>query len=157
MPRVEVTRAVRAPADTVYRICRDPAAFPRFMPNVVSVTVREAGEGWAVTEWVTRLQGRTFRWTERDEYDDAARRIAYRQLSGDLKQFEGEWRIVPEGATTRVTFVCEFEFGIPVIAALLNPVAALALRSNAEDMLAAIEREAAAPGSQDPQDPGAGR
>lgn len=143
MPRVEVTREVQAPADVVYRICRDPESFPRFMSNVVSVTTREQGEGWAVTEWVTRLQGRTFRWTERDEYDDARRRITYRQVSGDLKKFEGEWVIEPDGAATRVRFVCEFEFGIPVIAALLNPVATLALRSNAEEMLAAIEREAA--------------
>lgn len=143
MPRVEVTRTVQAPADTVYRLCRDPESFPRFMSNVVSVTTRERGDGWAVTEWVTRLQGRTFRWTERDEYDDARRHITYRQTAGDLKRFEGEWLIAPEGeAASRVTFVCEFEFGIPVVAALLNPVACLALRSNAEEMLAAIEAEA---------------
>lgn len=146
MPRVEVTKRVEAPIDTVYRLCRTPESFPKFMSNVLSVTVREEGGNWNVTEWVTKLQGRTFRWTERDEYDDANHHIAYRQLSGDLKTFEGEWILTPENGATNVTFTCEFEFGIPVIAALLNPVASLALRQNAEEMLAAIEREATAAG-----------
>lgn len=142
VPRVEVSKLVQAPVEQVYRICRDLPSFPKFMPNVVSVTVKEAGDNWTVTEWVTRLQGRTIRWTERDEFDDVTPRISYNQVSGDLKTFRGEWHFAPEGSGTRVTMTCEFEFGIPVIAALLNPVAVMALRSNIEDMLNAIDRQA---------------
>lgn len=148
MPRVEVTRVVGAPIDQVYRVCKDSESFPRFMPSVISVTTVEQGDGWALMAWVTKLQGRTFRWTERDEYDDSGRHITYKQVSGDLKQFEGEWLLGEEGGATRVTLTCEFDFGIPVISALLNPVATLAIRSNVEGMLEGIQREAggASPG-----------
>lgn len=143
MPRVEVTRLVQAPIDAVYRICKDSDSYPRFMPNVISITALERGDNWALTAWVTKLQGRTFRWTERDEFDDDACHITYRQISGDLKKFEGEWLLAEENVATSVTLTCEFEFGIPVIAALLNPVATLAIRSNVEGMLDAIQKEAA--------------
>lgn len=142
MPHVEVTRLVAAPIDTVYALCKDLPSFPKFMPNVERVDVLESGPGYSVTHWVAKLQGRTFRWTERDEHDDARRHMSYRQVSGDLKKFEGEWRFAEEDGKTRVTMTCDFEFGIPVLAALLNPVAALAIRNNIEGMLEAIEREA---------------
>ncbi len=146
MPYVEVTRTVRVPRRRVWEVASDFASFPRFMPDVESLTILERGEGWEVSEWVARLQGRTIRWCERADFDPAAYRIRYRQTQGDLKKFEGEWRFDPAGADgeeTLFTLTCEFEFGIPVLAALLNPVAARAIRSNLESMMEAIEREAA--------------
>lgn len=144
MPFVEVKRLVQVPRQRLWRVAADFTSFPRFMPDVERITILERGNGWEVSEWVTRLQGRVIRWKERADFDPVAFRIRYRQTEGDLKKFEGEWRFDEDEGGTLFTLTCDFEFGIPVLAALLNPVAARAIRANLEAMMDAIEREAQA-------------
>jgi len=141
VPRVDVENVVDAPKARVYDVVRDMERFAQFMPDVESVAVVERGDGYTVTEWKVRVRGARLRWTERDEF--LPDRITYRQVKGDFKQFEGEWRFDAESpAATRVTLVTVFEFGLPMLAALLNPVAAAILRENARSMLASVTREA---------------
>jgi coenzyme Q-binding protein COQ10 len=140
MPRVEVERVVPAPPDRVYAVLSDMERFPQFMKSVESLTVRERGDGYTVTEWVARLQGARFRWVERDEFYPG--RIVYNQIEGDLRVFRGEWRVEPAEGGTRVVLVTEFEFGMPMLSQLLNPLARMAVRENAEAMLAAIAEHA---------------
>lgn len=142
MPFVEVTRLVGAPRDAVWNIASDFPSFPKFMPDVESLRVVERGDGWEVSEWVARLQGRKIRWAERADFDRVNYRICYKQTAGDLKKFEGEWRFdEADGQRTLFTLTCDFDFGIPVVAALLNPVAARAIRANLEQMMESIERQ----------------
>jgi coenzyme Q-binding protein COQ10 len=137
MPRVEVVQVVPARPEHVYAMLQDMERFPQYMSAMESLRVLERGEGYTVTEWVARLQGARFRWIERDEFSPG--RIDYRQLHGDLRKFEGYWTVVEEPAGgTQVTLVTDFEFGMPMLSALLNPVARVALRENARAMLAAI-------------------
>ncbi|MDA8193327.1 MAG: aromatase/cyclase [Thermaerobacter sp.] len=143
MPKVEVSEEVAVAADSMYQVLCDFTRFPDFMKNVDSVTLREKGDGYAVSEWVTRLQGARFQWTERDEFFPADRRITYRQLQGDLKTFQGYWQLEETARGTRVTLVTEFEFGIPMLAALLNPVAKIAIRENAREMVRSLATAAA--------------
>ena len=137
MPRVSVETLVHASQDRVYAALSDMERFPEFMADLQAVVVLERGEGYTVTAWTAKLRGVTFRWTERDQFLPG--RIVYQQVSGDLKKFEGEWRLedVSPGVV-RVVLVTEFEFGVPMLAALLNPVGALILRDNARSMLAAL-------------------
>ncbi len=135
MPKVEVSKVVAAPVEAVFSVLSDLTVCPRFMPNVRSVERLEKGEGWDVTAWVAEMQGRVFKWQERDEYDPANRRVTFRQVKGDLKRFEGEWRCEPAEGGTRVTHAVEFDIGIPALAPLLHPVAALFYRRNIEQML----------------------
>ena len=138
MPVVEVRHVVAAPIDEVYAVVSDQESYPKFMKTMESVKVLERGDGYTLTEWIARLQGVRFRWVEKDVYHPANHRIDYDQTEGDPKVFRGYWALteVPEG--TEVLFVTEFEFGIPMLAALLNPVAKVALRSNSVAMLEAI-------------------
>lgn len=135
MPRVEVSKVVPAPADTVFAVLCDLTVCPQFMPNVKSVERLESGEGWDVTAWVAEMQGRLFKWSERDEYDAANRRVVFRQVKGDLKRFEGEWLCEEVPGGTRVTHIVEFEIGIPALAPLLHPVAKVFYQKNVEQML----------------------
>jgi coenzyme Q-binding protein COQ10 len=138
MPVVEVKHVVKAPIDVVYEVVADQEAYPQFMKTLESIRVLERGEGYTLTEWIARLQGARFRWVEKDLYYPDEHRITYEQTEGDLKVFRGYWALteIPEG--TAVVLVTEFEFGIPMLAAMLNPVAKMALRSNSRDMLEAI-------------------
>ena len=67
--------------------------------------------------------------------------ISYQQIDGDLKKFAGKWILtpIPEGAEVKLTV--DFEFGIPMIAGLLNPILKNKVRLNSENMLKAIKAQ----------------
>ena len=139
MPSVEVTEKMRGDRAYVFDLISDMESYPRFMPSLNSVHVLERGEGWSVTKWDTSINGMKFRWQERDDFDRVNFRIKYQQVAGDLKRFEGEW-IVEEGAgEVSVTLRVDFDFGVPMLSSLLNPVASLKLRQNSAMMLQAIK------------------
>ncbi|MDA8346111.1 MAG: SRPBCC family protein [Thermaerobacter sp.] len=141
MPYVEVTRVVKAKPSAVFAALSDMEAFPRFMENVNEVKVLKRDGNTTESSWHVTLQGAPFRWVEADVFLPDEGRITYRQLSGDLRKFEGEWRVVPAEEGTSVTLTTDFEFGMPMIAGLLNPVAKLILRRNAEQMLEALQAD----------------
>ncbi|MBI2873457.1 MAG: aromatase/cyclase [Firmicutes bacterium] len=138
MPYVEVSTLMKGDPDRIYATVRDMESYPKFMKDVVSVRITDSGEGWTVTDWLTSIDGRKIKWTERDEFNDGERVIQYRLLSGDLKKFEGFWRIEPEGETVRVTLTVDFEFGVPMLAPLLHPILKKKVKENSEAMLEAI-------------------
>lgn len=130
---------IRGDKHVIYGLASDMESYPQFMDGVDRVTVLERGDHQQITQWEARLQGKPFRWIERDVFDDAKPGITYQQTSGDLKKFEGEWRFedVPEGC--KVTLTVDFEIGIPMFAAMLNPVAKLVVKQNCESMLAGLK------------------
>ena len=52
---------------------------------------------------------------------------------------EGEWRLTETDGGTDVMLTVDFEFGIPMIAGLLNPILKMKVRDNSENMLAAVK------------------
>ncbi len=142
MPAVTVSEIVPASVAAVYRILADMTQFPAFMKNVESVAVVETGANYTHSTWRTKLQGATFQWTERDEFFPDEGRITYHQIQGDLKKFEGYWQLRATDKGTEVTLETSFEFGMPMLANLLNPVAKLAIRENAKAMVRAIGAKA---------------
>lgn len=149
MPEVAVSVHLAAPPERVWALVSDMEAFPRYMAPVESVRVLERGEGHTLSEWVARLQGMRFRWVERDDFHPALGRIDYRLVQGDLARFEGAWQLTPppgaegEAAATDVRLTCAFDFGLPMLAAMLDPVGRVLLRRNVEAMLRGLEAEVA--------------
>lgn len=143
MPYVEVSALVPGDRFAVYEMAKDMESYPQFAEDVDSVKVTERGPDYTVTAWQARLQGKPMRWTERDVFDDRAPSIRYRQVSGDLKKFEGEWRFEQEGRDCRVTLTVDFELGIPMFAAMLNPIAKLLVKKNCEGLLAGLRKRVA--------------
>ncbi|MCX7571311.1 aromatase/cyclase [Tumebacillus sp. DT12] len=136
---MEVSETMRGDRHRVYELIADMESYPRFMPSLHRVEVLERGEDWTVTAWDTSINGMRFRWQERDVFDRENWRIGYSQVAGDLKRFEGEWRVEETAGEVKVTLVVDFDFGVPMLQALLNPVAALKLRQNGESMLRALK------------------
>lgn len=139
MPYVEVSLEIAAERATLYPIIKAMERYPDFMENLVSVEVLERGDNTTTTKWVSNVDGRVIQWTELDVFDDENFRIAYRQLEGDLRKFEGEWRLDPVPGGTMVTLTVDFEFGIPMIAGLLNPILKKKVKDNSMAMLSAIK------------------
>jgi len=141
MPFVEVMISVSCDRDKIYPILKDMEKYPEFMKDLVSVEVLERTGNTTVSKWVSNVDGRVIKWTELDTFDDENMHIAYKQIEGDLKKFEGEWILTPLIEGTEVKLTVDFEFGIPMIAGLLNPILKKKVRDNSLNMLKAIKEK----------------
>lgn len=141
MPYVETKTTIKGDSKKIYDIISDMAAYPSFMKDLVSVEILERGDGYTVSHWVSNVDGRKIVWTERDSYYPEELRITYAQTEGDLKKMEGSWQITPGKESCEVVLAVDFEFGIPMIAGLLNPILKKKVRENSENMLKSIKEQ----------------
>jgi coenzyme Q-binding protein COQ10 len=146
VPEVVKTQEILAPPERVWSILERMEEFPEYMDSVERVTVVERGEGYTITEWVTHLEGRPFRWREMDRFLPEEGRLEYHLTEGDLRRFEGHWQVEPmdQGRACRVTLRVYFDFGVPMLAAMLNPVARVVLGRNVTSMLEGLKAKAEA-------------
>jgi ribosome-associated toxin RatA of RatAB toxin-antitoxin module len=142
VPSITTTITIDAPAHAVYQLAKDQERFPEFMPDVASVTVVERQPDRVLTQWKTLIEDAPIEWLEEDRFDDAAARIDYRLIEGDLETFEGTWTFEPVPGGTLVTLDVTYDFGVPTLAALIGPTLERKVRENAEMMLAALKSEA---------------
>ena len=140
-PYGEVKEKIKAAPTKIYAIVKDRAAYPNFMKDLVSVEILERGENYTISHWVSNVDGRKIIWTERDTFYPEQNKITYAQTEGDLKKMEGEWNIVPQGEECEVTLSVDLEFGITMIAGLLNPIRQKKVRKNSENMLTSIKEQ----------------
>lgn len=141
MPFVEAKTTIKGSGKEIFDIVKNMAAYPNFMKDVVSVDILEVGDGYDISHWVTNADGRRIVWTERDDFYPENLKIVYKQTEGDLKKMEGEWNITPLGDKCEVSLGVDFEFGIPMIAGMLNPLLKKKVRENSENMLQAIKEQ----------------
>jgi coenzyme Q-binding protein COQ10 len=139
MPYVEVVISVSCNRDKIYPILKNMDEYPEFMTDLVSVEIIERTGNTTISKWVSNVDGRIIKWTELDTFDDENMHISYKQLEGDLKKFEGEWVLTPVTDGTEIKLTVDFEFGIPMIAGLLNPILKKKIRDNSMNMLKALK------------------
>jgi coenzyme Q-binding protein COQ10 len=141
---VESEMFIDAPPRAVYELAKEQERFPEFMPDVEAVIVLERHAGYIITRWKTLVEDAPIEWTEEDRFDDAAPRIDYRLIEGDLDTFEGAWTFEARSTGTYVRLTVEYDFGVPTLAELIGPTLAKKVRENCEMMLAALKTKAEA-------------
>lgn len=141
MPYVETKTLIKGQINDIYNIVKNMEAYPCFMHDLESVEIIERGNDYTISHWVSNVDGRRIVWTERDTFFDDENRIVYKQTEGDLKKMEGEWRLKNSEDGVEVILAVDFEFGIPMIAGLLNPILKKKVRDNSENMLAAVKAQ----------------
>ncbi|MGN2640643.1 type II toxin-antitoxin system RatA family toxin [Nocardia takedensis] len=143
MQQVHVTHTMTAPVEDVWTAIKDITVYPTFMKNVEDVTLLDnddPADTHRLSTWRVWLKGSILEWTEREEIDETTRTLRFEQVDGDLEVFLGHWKVDELGdGQVGVEFLVEFEIGIPLLADMLNPVAATALRDNSSTMLREIE------------------
>ena len=139
MPFVKSDILIKGDKNAIYQVIQNMEDYPRFMESLVSVTVLERGKNYDISHWVSNVDGRKIVWTERDDFYPEDFKITYQQTDGDLKKMEGVWELNDEAEGVRVSLTVDFEFGIPMIAGLLNPLLVRKFRENSEAMLAAVK------------------
>ncbi len=135
MRHVELQVIVPVDADEAYRRLADFERYPELAEAVREVTVTSVRAGVTISRWEVTFRSGILRWTEEDRYDDAARRIAFHQIEGDVAEFSGDWACDPDPGGCRVTFTARIDLGIPMLAGALEPIAARALFENTISIL----------------------
>ncbi|MGW6054735.1 type II toxin-antitoxin system RatA family toxin [Streptomyces sp. NPDC055189] len=124
MRSVDVTIGVPGiAAEAVYDRVKEFARYPELAEVVRSVTVHDISEAQETSSWEVYFRNGILRWTEADRFDRTALTIAFVQLDGDFEVFKGTWHIIDTENEVRVVFRAEFDFGIPSLAGILEPVA----------------------------------
>jgi ribosome-associated toxin RatA of RatAB toxin-antitoxin module len=142
MPYVQTAITIVAPARVVYELAKDQERFPQFMPDVEIVMVLERHPGRVISRWKTLVEEAPIEWIEEDRFDDAALRIDYKLLEGDLDKFEGAWTFTERDGATHVELGVDYDFGVPTLAELIGPTLQKKVRENSEMMLAALKTQA---------------
>ena len=109
-----------------------------------TISIVERRPDAVVSRWKTLVEEAPIEWTEEDRFDDAAMRIDYKLIEGDLDKFEGAWTFVYRDGATHVVLGVDFDFGVPTLAELIGPTLQKKVRENSEMMLAALKRQAEA-------------
>ncbi|MEV8394268.1 MULTISPECIES: SRPBCC family protein [unclassified Streptomyces] len=97
--------------------------YSEFTEVIRSVTSRRESGTEEVSDWEVYFRNGILCWTEADRFDRDALTIAFEQIDGDFAEFAGVWRLVADGDDCVVDFSAEFDFGIPSLAGILDPVA----------------------------------
>ncbi|MEU1013727.1 MULTISPECIES: SRPBCC family protein [unclassified Streptomyces] len=126
-------------AAQAYARIRDFARYPDLVDTVRKVTVHPPGDDGTVrSDWEVDFRNGVLAWTEEDVFDDRAPGIAFRQLYGDFETFDGAWSVDGTAGGARVVFTASFDFGLPTLANIVDPVAERVLRETIEHILRAL-------------------
>lgn len=132
MRSVSLTVLVPQRSDTeAFASIADFASYPSHTADVRSVVVTEAGPSTQHSTWEVAFRNGLLRWTEEDTLSPANGTITFKQVAGDIDQFEGSWEVrpTPEGGAS-VRFDASVDMGIPTLADVLEPIASRTLLDN---------------------------
>ncbi|EME15492.1 type II toxin-antitoxin system RatA family toxin [Rhodococcus triatomae] len=115
-------------ADEAYRRVSDFERYPDLVDEVRSITVRESNGGVVASDWEVFFRNGPLRWSEVDYFQPEARRITFEQTAGDFEVFRGYWQVDPAGDGCVVNFEVTFDFGIPSLVGVLEPIATKVLK-----------------------------
>lgn len=143
MPKVQVNITIAAPIDKVWAVLKDIESYPDLMEEVQAVEVlSESEDNTRTSAWSVLLDDSVLEWKEQERIDNSRRTVTFDQLDGDLRVFTGTWSVQQtDDEKVLVRLDAEFDIGIPLLAELLNPVAAHALRQNFEQILRHVEQQ----------------
>ena len=135
-------RAARTTASMVHDRYNVVSKWTSMVANLKSCRIveRDPQGRWDVREHVSKMTLLpSVRSVFRSDYEPTSR-IAFHRTAGDLKEFEGEWRLTPHGGRVQVTY--EARVAAPFSAP--GWMARIALRHDVPMALLALRREAMA-------------
>ena len=91
------------------------------------------------SDWEVYFRNGILRWTEARRVRSAeACGSRSSRLHGDFDVFRGSWQVAPAAGGCIVTFDAEFDFGIPSLAGILDPIAGRVLTETIGDVVAGL-------------------
>lgn len=82
----------------------------------------------SVSHWELYFRNGLLEWKERDVYDEESGTLHFEQIEGDFDEFHGKWQVIalsddPADLRLKVVFSATFDFGVPSVADIVEPVA----------------------------------
>jgi ribosome-associated toxin RatA of RatAB toxin-antitoxin module len=111
------------PAETVFDNILQFDRYPDLAPHVQSTVVHESEPGTGRSSWELHFRSGLLRWTERERFLRSELRLEFEQCDGDFDEFAGFWSLTQVGTDTAVHFSAGFDFGIPSMEGILDPIA----------------------------------
>lgn len=122
-------RSLTADADFAFGRIAEFERYPDFVEEVRSVVVHAGrGGGPLKSDWEIVFRSGPLRWSEVDYFQPDLRRIVFEQMAGDFEVFRGSWQVDAIAGGCEVTFEATFDFGIPSLAGVLEPIATKVLK-----------------------------
>ncbi|MEU1089965.1 SRPBCC family protein [Streptomyces sp. NPDC005576] len=116
-------------AGTVYEAMGHWEKYPDLAPHVNKTEVHAAPpSAECSSSWELHFRSGLLRWTERDDFRPDALEIGFEQTDGDFDSFTGTWTMRQDGDEVVLTFEADFDFGIPSLEGILDPIAERVIR-----------------------------
>jgi ribosome-associated toxin RatA of RatAB toxin-antitoxin module len=137
-----VRLSARVPVDDA-RQCFDRisefARYPALVDVIRAVAVYPPeDDGTERSDWEVYFRNGILRWSEKDRLDRERLLIRFEQIDGDFECFAGKWSITGHPGACVVKFDAVFDFGIPSLASILDPVAERVFKETIARVLAGI-------------------
>ncbi|BAC69997.1 cyclase [Streptomyces avermitilis] len=125
MRHVELEALIPAEqATTVFDSVRRWERYPDLAPHVKQTTVHATYPAEdASSSWELHFRSGLLRWTEDDVFVPERGEIRFEQSDGDFDSFTGTWTLTQQGDDVAVRFDADFDFGIPSLEGILDPIA----------------------------------
>ncbi|MER8187616.1 SRPBCC family protein [Kitasatospora sp. NPDC094015] len=130
MRHVELDAVVSSErAEDVYAAVLRWERYPELAPHVRATTVHSTlPEPVGSSSWELHFRSGLLRWTEADTFLPEQLEIRFEQTDGDFDSFTGTWRMSQDGDDVAVHFEADFDFGIPSLEGILDPIAERVIR-----------------------------
>ncbi|GAA0665363.1 aromatase/cyclase [Kitasatospora atroaurantiaca] len=125
MRHVELDAVVRNErAEDVFDNVLKWERYPELAPHVRATTVHSTlPEPVGSSSWELHFRSGLLRWTEDDHFLRNDLEVRFEQTDGDFDSFEGKWVFRQDGDDVAVHFEADFDFGIPSLEGILDPIA----------------------------------
>lgn len=136
MRHVETRAFVRdVDVDVVFDTLADFNHYANLVDIVRSVELDRPADGQASSTWVVEFRNGLLRWTEDDWFRRDELHLDFNQTDGDFEEFYGGWELTPSPEGVGVALICDFDFGVPSLASIVEPVGARVLTDVAQSIL----------------------
>ena len=155
MRRVEVGAHIPdVTAETVFDNIVRFERYPSLAPHVQSVKVSQTVPGPAgASAWELHFRSGLLRWSEQETFLRDELRLEFGQTHGDFDSFSGHWTFEPDGGGVTVRFQADFDFGIPSMEGILDPIAERVIKETVAWAIAGMFGQAQIAGDLDPVAP----
>jgi ribosome-associated toxin RatA of RatAB toxin-antitoxin module len=136
MRHVEIHAFIKGlDTDTVFDTLADFSHYAELVNVVRSVEMERTKDGITSSKWVVEFRNGLLQWTEENWFCRDQLRLDFKQIEGDFEQFYGGWVLAREADGVKAALVADFDFGVPSLASIVEPVAARVLTEVTEQVL----------------------
>jgi ribosome-associated toxin RatA of RatAB toxin-antitoxin module len=122
------------PARAVFDLLRALERYPDVSSSILSIDV-DADTTPPCSTWHVQFREGVLVWTERDLVDESALELRFEQVEGDFEQLAGRWHVVERPQGCEIVLETTFDFGMPSLRHLIDPLAERALYDNGVELL----------------------